>query len=142
LRINNPASGRAAYYDRNPATKDMGSQTTVGNHVTTLRFTYTVPSGRKFALGWLQVFLNRFTVATTAAQVFCEITITPSGGAELLMAYVETAVSNLVDTNRMQTVGAGLILLAGDALKGYDSDGSTGGTVTVGEQITGTEFDA
>jgi hypothetical protein len=110
-------------------------------HSPTVRITYTVPAGKKAMVELLSCRVNRVTAATTLGSAQAWWALTPSGGTEkyLLMASLRT---NNVGDNREHGIGATLIMLAGDALKGYTCDTSTGGTCDYFLSLKITEFDA
>jgi hypothetical protein len=85
--------------------------------------------------------VTRETAATTVGIAQAWWALTPSGGSEkyLLMARLTT---NNVGDNREHGIGATLILNAGDALKGYTGDSSTGGACHYFLSYKITEFDA
>lgn len=142
MRLTNVFGGRPASYDRNPTTiVNGGSQYSQAPHALTTRWTYTVPTARKFILGFWSVMALRVSVAGTAGAYEPIISATPSGGSNKVLVDLEQ-LTNLAGDNARLTGGGGTTYLAGDALLGQDFDGSTNGTVSFNESMSGTEFDA
>lgn len=142
MRLNNVFSGRPAYYDRTPTTIVNSANTVAAApHGGVNRWTYTVPTARKFQIGNLYVLCVRATVAGTGALFGASIISTPSGGAAATILDTQS-MSNAIDGGKHIASGNSSVLKAGDNLVGNDFDNSTTGTITFEEGMEGTEFDA
>ena len=142
MKINTPATGRLAWYDRTPSTQVSAYLVSgVAPHSATSRWSYTVPTGKKFRVEWMQVQMIRITAATTVDLVTSDIQLTPSGGSLAHMKYdwhySNTVLANAVFNNTPQ-----LTLQSGDVIADLTNDLSTGGTMEYLLTMKGTEFDA
>jgi len=143
VRVGTPSAvARPAWYDRNPTTQNFYiSVLNQAPHTTTERFSRTIPAGKKAMVEVGQCSLVRRTAATTlqAAQAF--LSITPSGGYEtpLLTAHL---FDNTVGARADAFIGQSVTLNAGDIIKGYTFDSSTGGAIDYNMCLKITEFDA
>jgi hypothetical protein len=134
--------GRPAWYDRNPTHKLLSwGQLNVAPHGETVRWTYTVPAGKKAFVESVFAYLRRSAAATTVGRAAVVIWITPSGGSAAILIDVEILTNNVGDSDR-QGVGQSLILLPGDTIEARTVDISTGGTVNYSAAAKITEFDA
>jgi hypothetical protein len=141
MRLTNIASGRPAYYDRNPTTKALAFRgASIAPHTGTSRFSYTVPTGRKFIGTAGGIAIVRDAVATTVGALQADLDVFPSGG---VFTNVLTLViwSIALDSHREVSV-AGFTLLAGDALQAFTLDTNVGGTASYSIGAQGIEFDA
>lgn len=140
--IGNVGGARPAYHDRTPlAITQQYSATAVAPHASTTRWTYTVPTGRKF---FCQVTFARWVRATAAAPVGNAnvlFSYTPNGGVN---AVTQEAVGaqNGVGLGKETLLGVQGSLGPGDAVAGGTSDASTGGTIDYRVSMAGIEFDA
>jgi len=133
---------RPGWYDRNPVRlfqyyKGDG----VAPHSSTLRWTYTVPAGKK---AWVELLVNRVKrsgAATTPDAVLSQIYLTPYGGSISTLLYVFFN-SNTLGAGDTIIVPASMMLGAGDVLSAYTQDASTGGLVDYLVSAKITEFDA
>jgi hypothetical protein len=145
MRINSVgAAGRAAFYDRNPLVKGLGDQTNTGAlapHAGTARYSYTVPTARKFLVGYFDNRFTRETVATTGGIYLTFLSYTPSGGS-IVQMFRQEGNLNTVQAVGGGQFGSGTMLNAGDLISGSDTDPSTGGLISFNESCMGTEFDA
>jgi hypothetical protein len=135
-------SDRAPDYDRNPVARANSYSTAgVGPHSGAVRWSYTVPSGKKTRVANLVVKLIRDGASGTPGMAAAFINYTPNGGAavSVLIGYQNSGAVNALDG---QAVGSSMVLLPGDAISGQTSDASTGGSFTYLLTWTGTEFDA
>ena len=137
-----PIIARPAWYDRNPSIQVKNySAAGVAPHTSTLRWSYTVPSGKKAFLELADIEVVRATAATTVGMVSAGITYTPSGGSEVNVIVVEIR-TNGVGDRAGKTVGQAFVMSAGDSIKAYTTDTSTGGTIDYTMSAKITEFDA
>jgi hypothetical protein len=142
MRTGQPIIGRPAWYDRNPS--QVLLWWTVNNqapHAETVRWTYTVPSGKKAMLEALDGLICIITAATTAGRrsIYVKLTRPSVGSAFIFNLQILT---NNVGDVQTKGLGTSLLMLAGDILEGYTSDGSTGGTADYRLMAKITEFDA
>lgn len=142
MQINNPSSSRAAWYDRNAASQ-IGKYNSgdIAPHVETARWTYTVPTAKKFIMENGYVSVGVATVATTVALSYAGVSYTPSGGSGIPIV---TAISydNTTNSTKYASLGVSVMGFSGDSFEGYDADNSTGGTRNFTEDMKGSEFDA
>jgi len=136
-----PVVARPAWHDRNPFVIMRGFSSVTGPHSMTDRWTYTVPAGKKAYIEFLCIKSIRATAAGTAGTVVIQITYTPSGASEQVLAATGLYTNTVGDKDEV-TCGHALTMLAGDLLKGLTYDGSTGGTVNYLVVAKITEFDA
>ena len=137
MRVGFPVGPRLEWYDRNPSGKEWGySGTGVGPHGLTTRFSYTVPTGKKFILENAYAITIRATVAGTPGYAFCGVSARLYGVVQAKMLS-----NNVADIDSMN-VGRSVIMKAGEALKGDSQDTSTDGTMTYEVIAHGIEFDA
>ena len=136
MRLNNVFSGRPAYYDRNPLRLANASfSAALAPHAAATRFTYTVPTGRTFMLGFAEVQVVRVTAAGTPSRLNSDVYYAAN-------AIVDATVwGNAVNDARIISASGGTTFVAGDVLTGKDQDASTGGTVDFTQSLFGTEFD-
>lgn len=87
--------------------------------------------------GWAE----RKTAAGAAGVVAIWWTLQISGGAENALFNSVDFLDNNVGFSGIGALGVTVTLFAGDTIKGYTRDSSTGGTVTLGLAQKITEFD-
>jgi len=122
LRVGFPAGPRLEWYDRNPqAARQQYSGTNVTPHAFTIRFTYTVPTGKKTFVMAAFVRTIRVQVATTLGPSTIGIYLAD----KFLIARAHC--DNTLYSTVAAEVGHSGILLAGETCKGGTSDASTGG---------------
>lgn len=109
----------------------------VGPHGLTLRATYTCPSGRKASLVAASVIVLRVTAAAPVGIV--DAFVLPGGTARLPHAHF---LDNNVGAYYQNTIGFLGILSAGEIVRIYTADGSTGGTLDYRIDCLINEFDA
>jgi hypothetical protein len=136
MKLASLSGARAAYYDRNATTVSGNYIATVGPHASTVRFTYTCPSGRKAYIEAATSHVLRATAATTAGGISVFI------GTSTIRATDHWVVNNTVNYFERQVQATVITIYAGGVYSGTTNDGSTGGTVDYNLQMTGTEFDA
>lgn len=142
MRITNVFSGRPSPADRGPLQKQFGyNNVGVANHGATTRWTYTVPTARKFIGGPMQAGHMQQVVGGVANISDAGIYTIPSGGANL--ALINSHKLNGAVDAKVQLIGApGLLLYAGDLIQAITSDTSTGGQQDYNVNMVGTEYDA
>lgn len=142
MRISSPATARLEWYDRNPKTiaKEYFA-TGVAPHSATVRWTYTVPTGRKFRVEWMQEQIYRNTDPTTVGLTTAALEITPNGGSLENLAYYWGEVA-AAGGNAVYHQEPALTLQTGDEFDISTNDASVGGTMEYLLSMKGTEFDA
>jgi hypothetical protein len=137
-----PIIARPAWYDRNPSIQVKNySATEMFPHFITLRWSYTVPSGKKAFLELGDIEVVRAAAATTVGRVKAAITYTPSGGSEVNVIVVEIR-TNGVGDRAGKTLGQAFVMSAGDSINAYTEDTSSGGSIDYYLSAKITEFDA
>lgn len=142
MKTGQPIIGRPAWYDRNPTIQEgKYVAASVAPHAQEPRWTYTVPAGKKafVELAFLRIY--RRTAATTVGIWAADIYYQPSGGSSTSHMRI-SSLDNTVGSEKTLTIGQNMIMLAGDALRGYTEDASTGGTCDYAVIAKITEFDA
>ena len=130
------------WYDRNPKSVfKRYSATDVAPHAQTLRWTYTVPKGKKAFVEYMGIRIERITAAGTPAEVIVCIDLEIEGLASMSFMIAVLVTNNVGDTDR-DSIGQSLILNAGEVLRSYTTDLSTGGTMRYLTVAKITEFDA
>lgn len=142
MRVSSYAVARPNYYDRNAAGGRSRYYGTVGPHAQTLRFTVTIGAGKKAFAELVAVRLQQVTVATATSRADSVIDST-DGTTNTSLSYAALFTS-LTNANQyvFNASPAQQTLYAGDALKAYTEDGSTGGTVLYVVDARYTTFDA
>lgn len=142
MRLSNTqAVARPSYYDRNEVPKSFRYIATVAPHTTTVRWTYTVPVGKKAWMDSALAWLGRATAAAPVALAFGWVRYTPSGGSATTMVNT-TLATNGVNDNQQSLLSSLGAMVAGDVVEGLTVDTSTGGTVTYDVNLKYAEFDA
>ena len=137
MRVGFPGGPRLEWYDRNPQPQSLYySGIDVGPHSSISRFSYTVPTGKKFFLENANVLVLRKTAATTEGQVEGYISARIP-----YIVYAELITNNVGDRSQMN-VGRSVIMQAGELLNALTFDLSTGGTLDYIINAHGIEFDA
>ena len=137
MRVGFPGGPRLEWYDRNPQPKEGGyAGSAVAPHTLTQRFTYTVPTGKKFFLENAYAYLMRYAAADAAERVMASIS---ARGQSLAFTQIMT---NAVGDKDSMNVGRSVIMQAADVLLGNTSDASTAGSVDYSLNYHGIEFDA
>lgn len=131
---------RNQWYDRNPVARRSVYAALNGPSVATQRWSYTVPSGKKFALQTAECLVNRKTVAGTPETVQNYINYSPSGSGQDSFL-VSLITDNVVGSKDRGSIAGTVVLLEGDALTAFTSDASTGGTHWDFITMQGLEFD-
>lgn len=141
MRVSSYAVARPNYYDRNSSTAGQLAYGTVAPHSPTIRWTYTVPAGKRSYVEVNYVDLARATVAASAGTTFAQIYSSNSDASDTVISYTRVF-TNVAGTYDRSITSAVCILNAGNSLNGQTGDNSTGGTVsyTVGSKYT--QFDA
>ncbi len=141
MNIQYPTGSMNQPLDRNPVMKFLeGAAVGVGPHTPTQRASYTVPAGKKAMLNALQLDVIRATAATTAGPVSAYVNFLIGGGGNNSIG--PTMYKNAINDSDLMRLSIGVVMSAGDALRVYTADGSTGGTVTYAWGAILTEYDA
>lgn len=126
------------WYDRNPL--QVGNSWLLagtGVHVPTVRFTYTVPAGRKAMVESIQLFLLVDAAGVGSASAFA--IVQPGGGAGITLLY-DIVQTNVLGERESVTLGASFMLLPTDVFTLNTQLAGLGtATIFVGAKIT--EFD-
>ena len=137
VRVGFPGGPRLEWYDRNPQIqRQRYLHDGLAPHAATLRFSYTVPTGKKAYINMLLVALLRVTAATTVGEAKGYFIIE---GSESLMVHLW---GNAVNDGRELVGGAGALLSAGEVITAYTGDASEGGTIMYFLSLLAVEFDA
>lgn len=142
MRIDNVRASRPDWYDRNPVARaNSFASVGIAPHADVVRWTYTVPTGKKFNLQMFASLVQRATAAAPVGTAYNILRYTPSGGAVGgLIEAVNT--SNTVGAGTSMAGGSAMIMLAGDVIDCDTADASTGGTQAYLGSMQGLEFDA
>lgn len=140
MKISLPGQARANALDRNPTDVNQNYSNTLAPHVTTTRWTYTVPAGRKCLVELVNSRIMRITAAAPAGYADVAISL---GNVLAYLALAElNSGDNAIGVRESKYITAQALLLAGDVLQAQTADGSTGGTIGYLASFKGTEFDA
>ena len=130
------------WYDRNPESLVKGYDSpSLAPHSVEVRWSYTVPKGRKAIVEGLFVKLIRRTTATTEQLASCHVDfIEKDGGANpaVLKAVIVTNLVGDIDKDVLE----GLVMYEGDYISGATQDLSEGGTIAYMTGCKITEFEA
>ena len=142
MRVSSFAVARPAYYDRAAAGGRSRFYGTVAPHAQTLRFTVTIAAGKKAFAELVAVRVAQASVSTVTSRADSVIDST-DGVTNTSLAYAAVYTST-VSANQyvFNASPSQQTLYAGDALKAYTEDGSTGGTVLYVVDARYTTFDA
>lgn len=141
MNIGHVQQSRPAYYDRNAVVVVNAYAATVGPHVTTTRWAYTVPTGKKAFWNSAQVSATRVTVAAPVGEVDIRIRVTPPGGAGGQILGV-TFWKNAIGDEMHAELATAEVMIASNVIEGITVDSGTGGTNTIRNTSQFTEFDA
>jgi hypothetical protein len=142
MRTGQPIIGRPAWYDRNPTQTGVTYiQNDLAPHITTERWSYTCPSGKKAMVEALDAELCRTAAATTVGRASIYVQLTPSGGTAKDVFNIIHKGNNVGD-RASKSIGQSLLMLPGDNLKAMTYDLSTSGTISYCISCKITEFDA
>ena len=142
MRVSSLGVARPVYYDRNATTiGKVYEASTVAPHNTTIRWTYTVASGKAAYVEAANGIMWRDGAATAASLTQIIFNVQTSDAATVSVLQNRTY-SNT--TNSPVTFAASQLayLKAGDIFFAATYDGSTGGTWTLGAYTKFTQFDA
>lgn len=134
-------ASRPDYFDRNPIIRwQQYVAAGIAPHGGTVRWTYTVPAGKKAYLenGFMQT--RRDSVAAPAGQALASIRYTPNGGTIARFAATDVS-TNAVGDKDAVVLGPLALLMVGDVVDSLTQDGSTGGVMTHIATAKITEFD-
>jgi len=143
VRVGTPSAvARPAWHDRNPIPSWQSYEAAgVAPHGATTRWTYTVPAGKKAIMEYAFLSLTRSGAPTTVGTAFCFLYYQPSGGSSHIL-YDASLRDATVGNVKEIASPTSLMLNAGDAVRGYTQDTSTGGTIDYILNVKFTEFDA
>jgi len=137
-----PQASRLAWYDRNPSISVQNyANSGVAPHALTVRWSYTVPAGKKAFVETISARLVRDAAATTAGLASIYVAVLPYGGSWTPLLRI-AVLSNGVGDRDGGEIGQSVILKAGDGLRAETYDTSTGGTLFYSVSAKITEFDA
>ena len=137
MRLAFPGGARPDPWDRNPVSATQSySGATVAPHSSTVRWTYTVPTGRKALVSAFHISVRRAAAATTASTATAFLMLNGTN------VFHVTLVNNTVDATQRLELSAALYLTAGDELRAVTLDSSTGGYIDYNVVAVVTEFDA
>ena len=136
VKVGFPGGPRLEWYDRNPQSKNLNFEGSVGPHAAVDRASYTVPTGKKFFLENSLVHLDRDVVATTPGWASVR-----TFARDDLAIYASIR-SNAVGDKAAMNIARSLIMRAGEAVRINSFDLSTGGTIRYDCAFHGIEFDA
>jgi len=132
---------RLEWYDRNPINRrQVYFAQSVGPHVLTQRWTYTVPAGKKAWLEAVVVRVERSTITANPGRVRAMIQFTGAGGVGQPLLEVDILTGNVGDRDELALGFCGF-LNTGDTLEGYTADFSVGGFCDFLVTAKITEFD-
>ncbi len=110
----------------------------VAPHATTVRWTYTIPTGKHAYVAYATCKLMRDVAPTGLAMAESYINFTPSAGG-LSRIYTTLQSATVGDQERADIGGIG-VYGPGDKIEGKTYDGGTGGSHTYHVSIGYTEF--
>ncbi len=139
MRLLYPAGVKREWFDRNPVVQDSNFNATVAPHVSTLRLSYTVPAGKKAFVQCAFISTTRMTVAAPVGEVDWQIRHY-DGTNEAIISMIQN-IDNTALKPYNQQVTFNVYMTAGQAIRFYSSDTSTGGTVSYNGQLSVVEFD-
>ncbi len=127
------------YFERSPAT---GGQDYLGNligpHGTTVRWSYTIPTGKYAYIAYIRTLLMRDAAPGVLALAECYVNITCVGGG--LSRIYTPMLSATVGDGRFSEIGNIGVYGPGDKFEGKTYDASTGGSHTYNNSMGYTEF--
>jgi hypothetical protein len=125
-------------WDRNPQPVSAGTNGFIsGGNTNAAWWSYTVPSGRIFALAKLRCIISRYTAATTPGNVQVAANL---NGTTFVLAVM---VANVVGEINEDSIQAGQMWLpAGHLITGTYASTDTGGACHIEAYLAGTLFDA
>lgn len=130
------------WYDRNPRSSVKGYDApTVAPHTVEVRWSYTVPKGKKAIIEGVYVKLIRRNVADPVGFASCHVDFLEKGGSAnppILKAMIVTNVAGDMDKDVLE----GITMYEGDKISGVTQDLSTGGSIAYMTGCKITEFDA
>lgn len=141
-QVGNILVARPEWYDRAPRIEHLSYATQgIAPHADVVRFAYTVPAGKKFALQQMLCLTVRDAVAAPVGLATARLRGTPAtggGGGYLSSEFI----GNVVGNGYAITNAGVVVCLPGDLIEGMTSDASTGGTVFYRINLQGISFDA
>jgi len=127
MRVSSFAVARPVYYDRNPASVQSVYQADIGPVGNTERFTRTIAAGKSGYIESLYCGAYRSSAAAVLGTVVAFIETVTSDATPAYKAYVIYQSATLTTQTSQSLTSVGL-LQAGDIIRGYQFDTSTGGT--------------
>lgn len=127
MKVSSYAVARPAYFDRNSASVQNAYSGTVAPHGNTERWSRTIAAGKSGFVENTFAMTLRSAVAAPAADTVCFIQCVTSDTTSGVVTFIQHA-DNTLRVNRsivLTTVG---LLQAGDIIRAYSYDTSTGGT--------------
>lgn len=132
---------RNQWYDRNPVSRYASyNSALVAPHAPITRWSYTVPTNKKFYLQAGAVLVLRDAASGVPSYTYDCLRYTPSGGAALNL--IEAIfINGSVNAYDNQSIQGSIIFLEGDSVFYETGDASTGGTNLFNGVMQGLEFD-
>jgi len=127
MRVSSFAVARPQYYDRNAASVQNAFSGTVSPHSNTERWSRTIAAGKSGYVETAFALTLRTAAATTVGDAACFIQIVTSDTTSGVVAYIQHA-DNTLRVNRNIVLTSAGLLQAGDIIRAYSFDTSTGGT--------------
>ena len=137
MKVGFPGGPRLEWYDRNPQPIEQAYWAEdLAPHTITERFSYTVPTGKRFFLENARVKVVRTAAATAVDRIIAAV---QARAIEIVEVDLH---KNQVGDSDGENVGRSVIMLAGEVLRAVTYDDSTGGTADYRMMAHGIEFDA
>jgi len=140
MDIVNAASARATFYDRNPIPLGLNYNSSLAPHGLTVRWSYTVPVGKKFLMAYSYAYGFKSVLAGAPGPFRGQIRVTPVVGAVYYPIWVYTYLLTLGDVGEMNG-NTSVAFLPGDVIEGLTQDTNGGGNILFSIGMSGTEFD-
>lgn len=144
MRLVSPGGGGGALempWSKNPLPVAFTfSSGNVAPHASTVRWSYTVPAGRRCQVNYIGVGCWRRTTPTTPDIVYSFVQLNPGGAGFFIIAIAR--LTAITDNDDAFISAPQFIMNAGDLIRGQTLDGSVGGTCDYLCAFVGTEFDA
>jgi len=127
MRVSSYAVARPNYYDRNPASVQSVYQADIAPNGNTERFTRTIAAGKSGYIESLYCGAYRSSAAAVLGTVVAFIETVTSDATPAYKSYIIYSSATLNSQTFQSATSVGL-LQAGDIIRGYQFDTSTGGT--------------
>jgi hypothetical protein len=142
MRISFPPGARSNAFDRNATSKTNDyNAVAIAPHALTVRATYTIPAGKKFAVGTVCLSTSRAAAVTVAGAQSAKARLTPSGGAASFI-FSNLMFGGAAGEKSPLMAGSSAILFAADLLELTTEDLNTAGSINYTLAVPGYEFDA